>query len=248
LLQQTPGYLAAFMGGLISFLTPCVLPLVPGYISFISGVSLAELQAEDKDDRWKRIMPVVLTTLAFILGFSIVFILSGATVYAVGQAMREYKDWLVRIAGVVIVILGLHMAGAFRISRLDREHRFHSGKGGSVPRAFLLGLAFAFGWTPCMGPILGGIWGLAMKQETVNQALVLMAWYSAGLAIPFFITGVAVDRFMKTFDRIKNHFRKIEIVAGALLMIIGGMMILNRFELLRGLFQLIMPDATATWG
>ncbi len=246
--QQAPSYTTAFVAGLLSFLTPCVLPLVPGYISFVSGVSLAELQDPAAESRWKRKLPVIFSTLVFILGFSIVFSLSGATAFAVGQAVSEYKEWLVRAAGVVIIILGLHMAGAFKIRALSFEHRFQGGTGGSLPKAFVLGLAFAFGWTPCIGPILGGIWGLAMKQETVWQALALMGFYSAGLAIPFLVTGVAVDTFFKAFDRIKHHFRKIEIGAGVLLIIIGLMMVLNQFELLRAFFQDILPGTVNEWG
>ncbi len=245
---QQAGYLTAFFAGVISFLTPCVLPLVPGYISFISGVSLTDLQTAESEDRWQKTLPVLLTTAAFVCGFALIFIASGATAFALGKALMEHKQWLVRAAGVVIVVLGLHMAGAFRISRLYGEKRFQGGKGGSVPRAFVLGLAFAFGWTPCMGPILGGIWGLAMQQDTVGHALVLMALYSAGLAIPFIVTGVAVDSFLKAFDRIKHHFRKVEIAAGALLVMIGLSMVVNRFEYLKVLFQWLLPDAVSTWG
>lgn len=246
--QQVPSYSTAFVAGLLSFLTPCVLPLVPGYLSFISGVSLSELQARDREDKWKKLMPVIASTLLFILGFTLVFMASGATAFAAGRALNEYREWLIRLAGVVVIVLGLHMAGAFTIKALHQEKRLQGGKGGSLPRAFLLGLAFAFGWTPCLGPILGGIWGLAMRQETVGQALVLMAFYSAGLAIPFFITGIAVDSFFKAFDKIKLHFRKIEIGAGALLVAIGFIMVINRFDYLKLIFQFILPDQVNLWG
>jgi cytochrome c-type biogenesis protein len=248
LFQQVPGYLTAFGAGLLSFLTPCVLPLVPGYISFISGVSLSDLENRAEEERWKKLMPVMATTLFFVLGFSLVFIMSGATAFALGQALARYKDWLVRGAGLIIIILGLHMAGAFRIQALYQEKRFQGGKGGSLPRAFVLGIAFAFGWSPCVGPILGGILGLAIREDTVYKALGLMAAYSAGLALPFFITGLAVDSFFKAFDRIKNHFHKIEIGAGALLVIIGLLMVVNRFDYLKHVFQLILPDSVNLWG
>ncbi len=245
--QQVPGYLTAFTAGLISFVTPCVLPLVPGYISFISGVSLSDLEAKE-EDKWKKLVPVMACTLAFVLGFTLVFMASGATAFALGQALARYKEWLVRAAGLVIIILGLHMAGAFKIQALYQEKRFAGGRGGSLPRAFVLGIAFAFGWTPCVGPILGGILGLAIRENTVNKALGLMAFYSAGLALPFFITGLAVDSFFNAFDRIKNHFRKIEIGAGALLVVIGVLMVVNRFDYLKHLFQLILPDSVNLWG
>jgi cytochrome c-type biogenesis protein len=161
----------------------------------------------------------------------------------VGKALGQHKDILIRIAGAVIIVLGLHMAGAFKIKALYSEKRFEGGQGGSLPRAFVLGLAFAFGWTPCVGPILGGILGLAANQERVGEALGLMGLYCAGLAIPFFLTGLMVDRFFKAFDRIKVHFRKIEIGAGALLVVIGLMMVINRFHYLKQLFNLILPDS-----
>ena len=247
--QQAPSYLTAFIAGLLSFLTPCVLPLVPGYISFISGVSLTDLSAPAEEKKAKaRRRAVILSTLVFTVGFSTIFILTGLTAYAVGQAVAQYRHIVIRVAGAIVIVLGLHMAGAFRIKALYQEKRFQGGQGGSLPRAFLLGMAFAFGWTPCVGPILGGIWGLAMNQEKLFQALLLMALYSAGLALPFFITGLAVDTFFKAFDRVKHHFRKIEIGAGALLVLIGLMMMLDKFSLLKVLFNWILPARVNLWG
>ena len=246
---QVPSYFAAFTAGFLSFLTPCVLPLVPGYISFISGVSLAELQGAEEKKDWRTFLPVVLSTLAFVLGFSLVFVSTGAFAFYIGAAMAEYKIWLVRIAGLVIIIFGLHMAGVFKIKSLYKEKRLDGGnKGGSIPRAFLLGFVFAFGWTPCVGPILGAILGLASSKDNVNQALTLMCCYSAGLAIPFFITGLMVDTFFSAFDKIKNHFRKIEIASGVLLVMIGLVMALNQFDMIKKLFMLIVPESMEMWG
>ncbi|MFO8056218.1 MAG: cytochrome c biogenesis protein CcdA [bacterium] len=256
-LQEVPGYFTSFTAGLLSFLTPCVLPLVPGYISYISGVSLAEMEGSGEDrDKLKRTLPVLYCTLAFIVGFTAVFIAGGVTAYALGEAISSHKDILMRVAGVVVIVLGLHMAGAFRIKSLEREWRFQGGKSGSILGAFVLGLAFAFGWSPCLGPILGSILLMAMNQETANQAIVLMALYSVGLAIPFVLTGLAVDTFFKFFDQVKNHFRKIEIGAGVLLILVGALMLLGQFELLRLLFNwifeqgreffyLVFPQSTA---
>lgn len=249
MLQQAPSYLTAFVAGLLSFLTPCVLPLVPGYLSFISGVSLEELSGPtDAAGAGRRRRAVLFSTLMFVTGFSIVFILTGLTAFAVGQALAQYKGWLIRIAGLIVIVLGLHMAGVFRIGQLYQEKRFQGGKGGSLPRAFILGLAFAFGWTPCIGPILGGIWGLAMNQEKLFQALVLMALYSAGLAIPFILTGLAVDSFFKTFDRVKAHFHKIEVGAGIMLVVIGLFMVVNKFAYLKMLFDHVLPEGVKMWG
>ncbi len=247
--QQAPSFFAAFTAGFLSFLTPCVLPLVPGYISFISGVSLSDLQQKEGAGGWKKLIPVMLSTLAFVIGFSLVFVSTGALIQYLGGTLAEYKVWLVRAAGLVIIIFGLHMAGAFKIQALLREKRLDGGaKGGGIPRAFALGVAFAFGWTPCVGPILGAILGLAASQDKIGQAVILMCLYSAGLAIPFFLTGLAVDSFFKAFDKIKRHFRKIEIVAGSLLVVIGVVMFLNQFDLLKDLFLYIVPEKLNTLG
>jgi cytochrome c-type biogenesis protein len=248
LLQQEVSYAAAFAAGLLSFLTPCVLPLVPGYLSFISGVSLADLQEREEADRWRKLLPVITCTLAFVLGFSLVFIGIGITAHKLIALAPSYKEALIRVGGVVVIVLGLHMAGAFKIQALYREKRFEGGKGGSLPRAFLLGVAFSFGWTPCVGPILGGILGLAAYQDKTGQALLLMILYSAGMALPFFIAGIAVDSFFKAFDRIKEHFRKIEIGAGVLLVTVGFMMVINRFDDLKKIFIWILPDQVNLWG
>ena len=246
--QQVPGYMAAFLAGLLSFLTPCVLPLVPGYISFVSGVSLSELQEGDEEGKAGRMLPVLLCTLAFVLGFSLVFISVGISAHKLIALFPQFKLWMIRVGGLVVIMLGLHMAGAFKIQALYQEKRFEGGAGGSLPRAFLLGLAFAFGWTPCVGPILGGILGLAAYQDRTGQALVLMILYSLGMALPFILTGLAVDWFFKAFDRIKDHFRKIEIGSGVLLIAIGLMMVIGRFDYLKKFFQLILPDQVNLWG
>jgi cytochrome c-type biogenesis protein len=247
--QQAPGYLAAFTAGILSFLTPCILPLVPGYISFISGTSLAELQDRNGDAGWSRLFPVVSRTLAFILGFSVVFISTGAFVFYIGEALAGYKIWLIRGAGLVIIVFGLHMAGVLKIKALYQEKRLDGGnKGGSLSRAFILGFAFAFGWTPCAGPILGAILGLASSKDLISQVLILMSLYSAGLAIPFFITGIAVESFFSAFNRIKNHFRKIEIFSGVLLVIIGAVMLFNQFDMIQKILNMIVPEMVERWG
>ncbi len=221
--------MAAFGAGIISFVSPCVLPLIPAYISFISGLSMEELSKENSQTM-RRIM---LNSLAFILGFSIVFVALGATATFAGQLLLSKMSVLSKIAGVVIVIFGLHMAGVFKIRFLNYEKKFHaSNKPVGLLGTFLVGLAFAFGWTPCVGPILAGILGLAMIEETVGEGIKLLSAYSLGLGIPFFLTGIGINRFLSVFARIKRYFKAIEIASGTLLVLVGFMIFFNYLNVL----------------
>src|SRR5215470_3927750 len=168
---------AAFFAGVLSFLSPCVLPLVPGYISLISGATVEELQSKDR----KLLNTVLLHSLMFILGFTLVFVMLGAAATTIGQLMREYKKPLTWIAGIVVIIFGLHLTGIFKIKALYADKRLHSVKGGGSPiGAFLVGFAFAFGWTPCLGPYLSVILGFAGNSETVTKGVILLWVYSLG--------------------------------------------------------------------
>src|SRR5258708_11202263 len=174
--------IAAFVAGLVSFLSPCVLPLVPGYVWLIPGVGVEEL----KDKEASLFRKVMLTSIAFIIGFTIVFVTLGALSTAVGQVAARYKSTLAEIAGVVIILFGLHLTGILRIKALYADKRLHNVKGGStVWGAFVIGFAFAFGWTPCVGPILGVILGFAAAQDSVSKGIFLLTIYSLGLAVPF---------------------------------------------------------------
>lgn len=218
------GILTAFAFGFLSFISPCVLPIVPGYISFISGVSLNEI--ESTGDKSKARRKIILNTLFFVLGFSVVFILLGATATAAGKFLLENLPIFSQIAGVIIIIFGLHMAGVFKIKYLQYEKRIHTQtKPLGFLGSFVVGLAFAFGWTPCIGPILGTILGIAAQKETVWQGIVLLTSYSAGLGIPFLITGISISAFYNFFNKIKHHFKKIEIIGGILLIIVGILML-----------------------
>lgn len=217
------GILTAFAFGFLSFISPCVLPIVPGYISFISGVSFHEIEKTGNSKVARR--KIILNTLLFVLGFSVVFILLGATATAIGQFLFANLTILSQIAGGIIIIFGLHLAGVFKIKFLNYEKRIHSQlKPLGYLGSFVVGLAFAFGWTPCIGPILGGILALAAQKETVGEGIVLLTSYSAGLGIPFLITGFSLSIFYNAFNKIKHHFRKIEIASGVLLIIIGILM------------------------
>src|SRR5512146_1942809 len=190
-MHNLPLPLAAFLAGVISFLSPCVLPLVPGYVSLISGASVETLQTADR----KLLRSVMINSLTFILGFSVVFISLGAVATGVGQVTRLYHKELAIIAGIIVFIFGLHLTGIFKINALYADKRLHGVKGGTGPiGAFVVGFAFAFGWTPCIGPILAAILTLAAAEETVLKGTALLAVYSAGLAVPFLLTSLGIDR------------------------------------------------------
>ncbi len=226
--------LTAAGAGVLSFLSPCVLPLVPGYISFVSGSSLSDLAggAQDAAARGRR-RRVIRNTVAFVLGFSLVFVAMGASATYAGQWLAGNRVLLGRIAGTVIVVFGLHVMGLFKIPFLNVEKRFHSNREPvSLLGSFGIGLAFAFGWSPCIGPILAGVLVLAASRETVGQGIVLLSVYSAGLGIPFLLTGIAVDRFFALSARAKRHLRVVEIVAGALLIVIGVLVFTDSLQAL----------------
>lgn len=235
-------FLAAFGAGVLSFISPCVLPLVPGYISFVSGVSFDQMQSADAASRAATRRQMLITSLAFVLGFSLVFICLGASATAIGHLLRHQKTILERIAGVVIVIFGLHLSGIFRIKWLDKDTRVQtSGRPASPIGAFLVGLAFAFGWTPCIGPILGGILAIAGSKNSVGEGVGLLAVYSAGLGIPFLVTSLAIDRFFVASKRIRKYYKPIEIASGALLVVLGVLIFTNRFTVLSNYFSKFLP-------
>jgi cytochrome c-type biogenesis protein len=220
---------AAFVAGLISFLSPCVLPLVPGYMSLISGAGVEELKAQES----RLLRKMMLNSVSFILGFSTVFITLGAISTEVGQLLARYKSSLAQVAGVVIILFGLHLTGIFRINALYADKRLHSLKGGSTPGgAFLIGFAFAFGWTPCVGPILAVILGFAAAQDSVFKGIVLLAIYSLGLAVPFLLTSFAIERFLKFYSRFKTFMHGLEVFSGALLIALGVLLVLGRFTII----------------
>jgi cytochrome c-type biogenesis protein len=223
---------AAFLAGTVSFLSPCVLPLVPGYISLISGATLEELQ-ESTLER-KRLMRMVMTnSVAFIVGFSIVFILLGAVATKLGQLTRSYHSILTVVAGAVIVIFGLHLVGLLKIRFLYADKRMHSLK--SDPNlwgSFLVGFAFAFGWTPCIGPILSAILTLAANEDSVSKGIILLAVYSAGLALPFLLTSLGIERFLRFYANFRRHLRKVEVISGVLLIGLGLLIGFNKFTML----------------
>lgn len=228
--------LLALFGGVLSFVSPCVLPLVPAYLSYISGISVDDLTRSRKNKA--VLMKVSLNSIAFILGFSVVFILLfGATASGIGKFLSYSKPFIMQVAGLIIFIFGLHMIGLFRIQFLYYEKKFHTqSKSLGLLGSFVIGFAFAFGWSPCIGPILTLIMAMAIDQESSGQIISLFAIYSLGLGIPFFLTGVSINKFMSMFDRIKRHFRIVEIVSGGLLIAIGFLYFIDYFEIVNGWF------------
>jgi cytochrome c-type biogenesis protein len=235
-MTNLPSPLAAFAAGLVSFLSPCVLPLVPGYVSLISGIGVEELKVQESQVFRK----VMLNSIAFIIGFSIVFITLGALSTELGQLASQYKSTLARVAGVVIIVFGLHLTGIMPIKLLYADKRLHNVKGGSTPwGAFVVGFAFAFGWTPCVGPILGAILGLAAAQNSVTEGILLLTVYSLGLAVPFLLAALGIERFMKFYGGFRRHMHAVEVVSGGLLMALGVLLVLGKFTLLARYFSFL---------
>jgi cytochrome c-type biogenesis protein len=235
-MANLPLPIAAFVAGLASFLTPCVLPLVPGYISLISGAGIEELQTPEG----KLLRKVMLNSIAFIAGFSVVFITLGAISTEVGQLLARYKSILAQVAGVVIILFGLHLTGVFRINALYADKRLHSVKGSNtVAGAFVIGFAFAFGWTPCVGPILAVILGFAAEQDSVAKGILLLTIYSLGLAVPFLLTSILMERFLKFYSRFRGHMHALEVASGALLVVLGVLLVFGRFTMLSRYFSFL---------
>lgn len=223
--------LAAFAAGLLSFLSPCVLPLVPGYVSLISGASVEDLQSDDR----RMLGTVMLHSFTFILGFSVVFIALGAVATGIGQFVNEYHNLLAKAAGIVVIVFGLHLTGILKIKALYADKRLHDVKGGSSALgSFAVGFAFAFGWTPCIGPILATILVFAGAQETVLKGVLLLAIYSLGLAVPFLLTSLGVDRFLGFYSRFRRHLHTVEVISGVLLIAVGVLIFMNNLKLLSG--------------
>ena len=224
----------AFASGLISVFSPCVLPLMPAYLSLISGVSVAEL-GKGANDRAQRAR-VMEACFGFVSGFSTVFIVLGASAFALGRVLRVwrldlfgYEIGIAQLAGVVIIVFGLHMMGIFKISWLLRDTRFQLDMG--TPGffgSFTVGAGFGFGWSPCIGPILGAVLTLAGSRDTVFEGIALLAVYSAGLAVPFLLAGWSIDHFFTAFARIKKHFRTLEIGSGVMLIGVGILLATNQ--------------------
>ena len=219
-----PALLVAMAAGLLSFLSPCVLPIVPPYLAYMGGVSVADMKGRAARG------PVLLAAVFFVLGLSTVFLILGVAASALGRALLAWQDWFVTIAGVVIMVFGAHFVGVFRLGFLDREARLEAGdQGGSAFGAYVLGLAFAFGWTPCLGPILGAILSMAATEAEVTRGAVLLAGYALGLGIPFLLVAAFFPAMSGPMAWMKRHMGRIEKISGLLLWTVGLMMATGQF-------------------
>ena len=214
--------LIAFGAGLISFLSPCVLPLIPGYVSFISGQSLQEILKSKKIN----ILPLIL----FCFGFSTVFIILGASASFLGQTLLQNSETLRVIAGIIIIIFSLQLIGLINISYLNFEKRFEAKKSQNILFPYVIGLAFGFGWTPCIGPILGSILALASIEETLSKAIILLSFYSLGLAIPFVLSGYLIQKFLVFSKNFKKNINLISKIGGIILLITGILILTNQLQ------------------
>ena len=224
-------FVGAFIAGLLSFLSPCVFPLIPSFITYITGLSFADLQAEHPSHKVRQL--TVIHSLLFIAGFTAVFVLLGASATYIGGFLDQHRDAVRKIGGALIVIFGIHITGLVPIKLLMGEkrvtlHRKPTGYAGS----FLVGIAFAAGWTPCIGPILGSILAVATTEETVYRGIALLLTYSFGLGLPFLLASLAMHQFLVFFNRFKRYIRIFEIATGMFLIIVGVMLFTNYLEIL----------------
>jgi cytochrome c-type biogenesis protein len=233
-------FLVALGAGLLSFLSPCVLPLVPSYLSYLAGVSFTDLQSRQRDARTRRVL--LLNAACFIAGFSLVFMALGASFSLLGQFFAESTDWVRKGGGILIVLFGLYVTGLFKVPVLMREWRLPlparpAGYLGSA----LVGIAFAAGWTPCVGPILGAILFLAGTADTAGTGVLMLGAYSLGLGIPFLASALALDAFLGFYGRFRDYLRMVEVAAGIFLVIVGVLLYTNYITVLNGYLIALTP-------
>ena len=234
------GVLVAFSAGLFSFLSPCVLPLFPSYVSFITGMSVSDLTADLSGAARRRVM---LHALAFVLGFSLVFVALGASFSAAGQFLLDYRNLIRQVGGALIVLFGLYIAGVFKLAAMGRTMQFQlREKPAGYLGSLLVGITFAIGWTPCVGPILGAILSLAGTSETVQRGIGLLIAYSAGLGVPFLLSAVALGAFLKFFKRYRPLIPVMERVAGVILVVVGVLVFTNYYVVLNSWAISLTPD------
>jgi cytochrome c-type biogenesis protein len=239
-MSEPLGVVVAFTAGLFSFLSPCVLPLFPSYLSFVTGMSVSDLSADLPPAARQRVM---LHAIAFVVGFSVIFVALGASFSAASAILLDYRDWIRRVGGVLIVVFGLYIAGLLRIGILGRPQQLRlREKPAGYVGSFIVGLTFAIGWTPCVGPILGAILSLAGTADTVERGVGLLVAYSAGLGLPFVLSAVALGAFLKFFKRYRPFIPTVERFAGVLLIAVGVLVFTNYYLLLNSWAIVLTPD------
>jgi cytochrome c-type biogenesis protein len=232
--NESVGLGLAFSAGLLSFLSPCVLPLVPSYVTFVTGLSLEDAQHSRR--------AALVHALLFVLGFTLIFLAFGATATLLGRLLLAYRVWITRVGGALVLVFGLYLLGVLRIGALSRERRVHlSDKPIGYLGTILVGVAFGAGWSPCLGPILASILTYTATQAELTRGLLLLGAYSLGLAVPFVVAAVALERFLASMGRFRKHVRVVSVVAGGLMVVIGLLMLTDYFGALFGILQGLTP-------
>ncbi len=231
------GIFAALIAGVLSFLSPCVLPLVPSYLSFVTGMSLEDMRGGFDRRR------VLVHSLLFVSGFTLIFVLLGAGATFIGSFLLYNSDWIARVGGAIIIVFGLHLLGVFRILPLMGERRVHlSSKPAGYVGTVAVGVAFGAGWTPCIGPILGAILTMAAARETVGAGIFLLFVYSVGLAVPFLLSALAMERFLQGIARFRKSLATVQIVSGLLLLLLGVLLVSGSFTTLAAWLNRFTPE------
>jgi cytochrome c-type biogenesis protein len=229
------GILVAFAAGMLSFLSPCVLPLVPSYVTVITGMTLEDLQQTKRE--------TLLHALTFVVGFSLIFLALGAGATVFGQLMLRYREWISRVGGVLIIVFGLYLLGLLNLGFLARDTRLHlKNKPLGYFGTLVVGIAFGAGWSPCIGPILGAILTMAANEADLQRGLVLLLAYSAGLAVPFLLAALMVDRFLKLFAKLRTQMIWVNRFAGVMLILVGILMVTDRFTMMATWLQDLTPE------
>ena len=230
------GLVLAFTTGLLSFLSPCVLPLIPSYLTFVTGVGFEDLSRKRRSS--------LVHALLFVAGFTLIFIALGASATVLGRLLLHFRVWITRLGGALVILFGLYLIGVVRVAAFDRERRVHlASKPVGYLGTILVGIAFGAGWTPCLGPILGAILTYTAATADLSRGLPLLLAYSMGLALPFLVAAVAVERFMETVTRIRPHLTRVSQVSGALLIIVGLLMMFDYFTVMATYLQALTPAA-----
>ena len=236
-MNESVGFPAAFMAGVLSFLSPCVLPLVPSYLSFVTGMSLEDMQEGIERRR------VLVHSALFVTGFTLIFVLLGAGASFIGSFLLYNSDWIARIGGVIIILFGLHLMGVFQLVPLLSEKRVHmADKPVGYAGTLMVGVAFGAGWTPCIGPLLGAIMTMAASQEHLGTGMLLLFVYAMGLAVPFMVAAIALERFLRVFTRFRRFLPAVQKFAGALLIVLGLLLVTGSFVLLAAWLNRFTPE------